>query len=169
MAAEVTRVYKEHVPSARLIGKRYGDEDRDAAGSFAGRWAEWFVNGWFEEIGKLGALPESEGSSYGLMRMNGDRFEYWIGMLFPTNTAAPDGYQYEDLAEGDVGVCWLYGNADNGELYGMDPHNVCMAKIAEQGWQQRANAWFFERYHHPRFTTPDEKGNVVLDYGVYVK
>lgn len=104
-----------------------------------------------------------------LWRMNGDRFEYWIGMLFPTNTAAPDGYQYEDLAEGDVGVCWLYGNADNGELYGMDPHNVCMAKIAEQGWQQRANAWFFERYHHPRFTTPDEKGNVVLDYGVYVK
>ncbi|WP_339293277.1 AraC family transcriptional regulator [Paenibacillus sp. FSL W8-0187] len=169
MTAEVTKVYKEHSPSARLIGKRYSDEHRNAAGSFVDRWDEWSANGWFEEIGKLGALPESEGSSYGIMRMSGNQFEYWIGMLFPEHTEVPVGFDYADLAEGDVGICWLYGNRDNGELFGMEPHNACMAKIAEQGWILDDNPWFFERYHDIRFMTPDEQGNVILDYGVYVK
>ncbi len=29
--------------------------------------------------------------------------------------------------------------------------------------------WFFERYQCPRFTTPDEKGNVILDMCYFVK
>lgn len=169
MAAEVIKVYKEHIPSVRLIGKRYSDQDRDAVGSFAGKWDEWFTNSWFEEIGKLGVVPESEGSSYGMMRMNGNQLEYWIGMLFSEQTQTPDGFSYADLSEGDAAICWLNGSADNGELYGIDPHNQCAAKIAEQGWQMKENPWFFERYHHSRFTSPDEKGNVVLDYGMYVK
>lgn len=169
MTVEITKVYKEHVPPARLIGKRYSNEDRNALGSFADQWQAWFANGWFEEIGKLGALPETEGSSYGMMRMTGNQFEYWIGMLFPHDTEVPEGFSHADIAEGDVGTCWIYGNADSGEIYGIEPHNLCMAKFDEQGWQMDENAWFFERYHHPRFTTPDEKGNVVLDYGVYLK
>ena len=100
MTAEVTKVYKEHIPSTRLIGKRYSDEHRNAAGSFGDRWDEWSANGWFEEIGKLGALPESEGSSYGIMRMSGNQFEYWIGMLFPEHTEVPVGFDHADLAEG---------------------------------------------------------------------
>ena len=28
--------------------------------------------------------------------------------------------------------------------------------------------WFFERYTCPRFTTPDEDGNVILDICQYV-
>jgi len=28
---------------------------------------------------------------------------------------------------------------------------------------------FFELYNCPRFTTPDDKGNVILDYGFYLK
>lgn len=168
MAAEVTSVYKEQIPSARLIGKRYTDEHRNAAGSFADQWEEWFANGWFEKIGRLGCLPESEGASYGLMRMNGIQFEYWIGMLFPKHTEVPEGFDHADLAEGAAGICWLYGK-DNGELFGMEPHKRCMAKIAEQGWSLGENPWFFERYHPVRFTTPDEQGNVILDYGVYLK
>jgi hypothetical protein len=28
---------------------------------------------------------------------------------------------------------------------------------------------FFERYNCPRFTGSDEKGRVILDYGIYVQ
>lgn len=38
MAAEVIKVYQEHLPALRLIGKRYTDQDRDAAGSLGEKW-----------------------------------------------------------------------------------------------------------------------------------
>ena len=49
MAAQIIKVYKEHFAAARLIGKRYTDEDR-VEGLFAEKWGEWFRNGWFHEI-----------------------------------------------------------------------------------------------------------------------
>ncbi len=45
MAAEIIKVYKEHLPSLRLIGKRYTEADR--VGSFGHKWGEWFENGLF--------------------------------------------------------------------------------------------------------------------------
>lgn len=169
MAAEVIKVYREHLPKLRLIGKMYSDKDRNAVGSFADKWDEWIQNGWFEEIGGLSVLPESYGAAYGMMRMNGNQLEYWIGMLFTENTEVPEGYSYADIAAGEVATCWIYGRDDNGELYGILPHNMCMAKIAEEGWQLQDNTWCFERYDQVRFSSPDEKGNVILDYGAYVK
>ena len=55
--AEIIKCYKEHLPVLRLIGKRYTDSDR-ISGSFGAKWGEWFQNGWFAEIEKLGPLPE---------------------------------------------------------------------------------------------------------------
>jgi len=169
MTAEVIKVYQEHLPALRLIGKRYTDQDRDAAGSFGEKWGEWIANGWFDELVELSPLPEAEGASYGMMRMEGGQFEYWIGMLFPSETEVPEGYAHADIAEGDVGICWLHGSDDNGELYGIDPHNRCMDQLAEQGWQLKENPWFFEKYHPERFASPDDKGKVILDYGAYTR
>lgn len=73
-----------------------------------------------------------------------------------------------DIPAGDIGICWIYGNESTGELYGIEPHNACVKKIEEQGWKVAENSWFFERYQCPRFTTPDEKGNVILDYCFYL-
>ncbi|MFC7679839.1 AraC family transcriptional regulator [Paenibacillus sp. GCM10028914] len=169
MAAEVIKVYREYLPKLRLIGKLYTDKDRNAVGSFADKWDEWIKNGWFEELVKLGALPESYGATYGMMRFNEDTFEYWIGMLFPEQTEVPEGYSYADIEDGDVAVCWIYGRDDNGEIFGIEPHEMCMEKINQEGWQLQDKPWFFERYDNTRFTSPDEKGNVILDYGVYIK
>ncbi len=98
-----------------------------------------------------------------------DEFEYWIGMFFPENTKVPAGYMYTDINSGDVGTCWIYGNEDNGEIYGQEAHDMCMAKIKEEGWQVSKDSCFFERYNCPRFTTPDDKGKVILDYCTYLK
>jgi hypothetical protein len=167
MSAEIIKVYKEHLPALRLIGKCYTESEvEDGIGT---KWGEWFSNGWFDELEKLGPLPESEGAYLGFMRNNDNDFEYWIGMFFPAGTQAPEEYAYADIDEGDIAACWIYGNEAKGELFGPEPHNMCMEKIAEQGWLLQDNPCFFERYNCPRYTTPDEKGNVILDYCAYIK
>lgn len=168
MGVEIIKVYKEHLPSLRLIGKRYTDSDR-INGNFGAKWGEWFGNNWFGDIEKLDPLPENSDAYLGVMRCLNNKFEYWIGMFFSAGTQIPEGYSYIDIAEGDIATCWIYGNESNGELYGIEPHNKCMGKIAEQGWALQDNPWFFERYNCPRFTTPDEKGNVILDYCAFIK
>ncbi len=45
----------------------------------------------------------------------------------------------------------------------MKASNMAMAALKEQGWNYSDSGWFFERYNYPRFTAPDETGNVILD------
>ena len=46
---------------------------------------------------------------------------------------------------------------------------MCLAAIQQAGWQIADEPWFFELYNCPRFTTPDQDGKVILDYGVCLK
>ena len=173
--AEIIKVYKEHLPAVRLIGKRYTDADRGEDGSFAGKWDEWFRNGWNRMLDELGGHSE-ENSYLGCMSYSERQgFAYWIGMFLPQNTAVPDGFEYADIPEGDVGICWIFGKEKGDNIYGM--HDACMSKLADNGMGQFKDDfagpedkwfWFFERYNHPRFTTPDENGNIILDYGMYL-
>ena len=165
---EIIKVYRESFPSLRLIGKRYMNKDRDVNGGFGAKWGEWFEKNYFETLEELGSLPENGDAYLGCMRCV-DEFEYWIGMFFPEETPIPDGYMYVDIPSGDVGTCWIYGREDNGEIYGQEPHEICLSRIKEAGWQVAENAWFFERYNCPRFTTHDENGKVILDYCIYLK
>jgi hypothetical protein len=165
---EIIKVYRESLPSLRLIGKRFTNSHRGPDGGFGNKWSEFFERGDFKTLVELGSLPENGDAYVGCMRCTNE-FEYWIGMFFPENTPVPDGFMYVDIPGGDVGTCWIYGRADNGELYGMEPHNMCISKIKETGWQIAEDSWFFERYNCPRFTAPDEKGKVILDYCIYLK
>lgn len=165
---EIIKIYKEKFPSLRLIGKRYTDKDRDSFGSFSNKWNEWFEKGYFKTLEELESLPENEGAYLGCMRCT-DEFEYWIGMFFPEQTPVPEDYMYVDIPSGYVGICWIYGREDNGEIYGQEPHDICMSKIKDEGWKVENNAWVFERYNCPHFTTPDENGKIILDYCIYLR
>ncbi len=165
---EIIKVYRESLPALRLIGKRYTDSDRGIDGGFGKKWSEWFEKGYFKPLEELGRLPENGDAYVGCMRCVGE-FEYWIGIFFPEDTLVPDGYMYADIPKGDVGTCWIYGQEDNGELYGQEPHNMCVSKIVEEGWQLAKDPWFFERYNCSRFTKPDDTGKVILDYCIYLK
>lgn len=164
---EIVKVYREHLPSLRLIGKRYADGDRCPDGGFGGKWEEWFRRDMFAPLHAIGLLPENGDAYVGFMRC-ATGFEYWIGAFLPAATPVPDGYASLDLPASDIGTCWLHGRQDTGELYGMEPHAMCMAKIREAGWQPAEKAWSFERYNCPRFTTPDLDGMVILDYCIAI-
>ena len=44
-----------------------------------------------------------------------------------------------------------------------------LEKLKAHNLKRKEDDWCFERYNCPRFTTPDEKGNVILDYALSVK
>ncbi len=162
---KIVKVYRESIPNVKLIGKRYTASDRDASGTYAGHWHQWFQQGWFDELKQCASVPNLSNDCVGAMRMtgNGDGFEYWIGALYAVDAEVPEGFEAEDIAACDLGICWLYGNEESGELYSMEASDMTMAALKEQGFSYSERGWFFERYNDSRFNSPDETGNVILD------
>lgn len=171
---EIIKAYRQHVPALRFVGLCYGDADR-VDGGFGAQWQEWFAKGRFDTIEKeCGALREvyEDGDAYiGLMRWKeGEPFEYWIGAFFGAGAPVPEGYGSVDFPAADLGVCWVYGK--EGEVYCVE--EACAARLEQEGMRVLKEGiggawWFFERYTCPRFTTPDEKGNIILDVCHFVE
>jgi hypothetical protein len=160
--AEIVKVYKQNVGNLKFIGKRYGDSDR-VNGNFGAKWGEWFQNGWFDVVakqidGSLKDIYEDGEAQIGLMREKEGVFEYWIGYFMPENTAVPEGFEYIDFPASNFGICWVYGKEE--EIYFNE--GKCGTRLGDDGFTV-INDWCFERYACPRFTTPDEKGNIILD------
>lgn len=164
---KIIKTFRQHVPAMRFIGKAYGE---------FGHWGDWFANGWFEEIERaMGGADticrqwENGGGYVGLeRRKEGEPFVYWIGMFTPAGTAVPEGFRSIDFPAGNLGICWLYGSEG-------DVHQTggCRGQLASQGMEVLPDAdgavWSFENCLCPRYTTPDETGNIILDYCFFIK
>lgn len=160
---EIIKTYKQTMPKSRFIGKQHPDPSA---------WGEWFQNGWFELIeGATGgsdavkAFYEDADAYIGLMSdRSGADFRYWIGMFVSPDTKVPEGFISIDFDEMQLGVCWIYGKEN--EVYMSE--GECAPKLISEGMTLKTDEnglrWSFERYGCPRFTTPDDKGNITLDY-----
>lgn len=172
--AEIIKTYKQSVKALRFIGKKYGNADR-VNGGFGAKWDEWHHNGWFGLVEKqidthIREIYEDGDAYLGLMReKDGEPFEYWIGMFMPEGTPVPEGFAHVDFPESKLGVCWIYGK--DSEVFFLE--GECAEKLAAEGIKytldDKGACWFFERYCCPRFTAPDEKGNIILDICFYVE
>ena len=160
MAVKITEIKKESCPAARFIGKRYSD---------GSGWGEWWTNGWFGVLEAIPCLPFNGDSYIGAFRTVNGQPEYWVGMLFPEGTAVPEGFEHVDIAPLDYAVFYLYGSETSGELTSPEARNMCLAQLAARGLERREDDWCFERYNCPRYTEPDESGNVILDFGISIK
>lgn len=172
--ADIVKVYRQEIPAMRFIGKEYGDADR-VNGMFGAVWGTWFANNWFapleNQIGDAWKGVYEDSDAYvGLMRWKeGEPFAYWVGMFAPADSPVPEGYASCDFPAAALGVCWVYGKEP--EVYGIEckcgeslsKENLTVVTDGEGAY------WFFERYGCPRFTTPDEQGNIILDVCHYVK
>jgi hypothetical protein len=170
---KIIKVYKQSVLAMRFIGKKYSDSDI-IDGRFGTKWNEWFANDWFffeKEINETFKTIYEDWNAYiGLIRWKeGEPFEYWIGMFMPENTSVPDGYNYIDFPKSFMGVCWVYGK--EADLY-YPRDDRYIKKITEAGYKivtdNKGACWFLERYGCPRFTTPDNQGNIILDICHYI-
>lgn len=166
--AEIIKTYKQSIPAMRFIGKKYDD---------GSHWGEWFANDWFSTVERAMGTEQTvrqlyqDGDAYlGMMRnKNTEPFEYWIGEFVAPDTKVPDGFLWVDFPKSNIGVCWIYGKES--EVFGIE--SECAKKISDAGMEIVADGndavWSFERYGCPRFTTPDENGNIILDFCYFVK
>ena len=179
MAFEVTKVYLEHFPALRFIGKCYFNEDR-TDGGFGSQWDEWNSGDRFTKMKDAVAAKPFDDTPIGLMTMRGDMtaFTYWIGLFYPAEAQAPEGFEFIDLLESNIGVGWVRGNLENGEIFGGPPHEAVCKKLDDDkigvfrndvAGEGSDTYCFFERYNCSRFDVKDENGDVVLDYGNYFK
>ena len=159
MPVRILDIRKEHCPAARLIGKRYKS---------APNWGEWWANGWFDMLEQQPRLPFNDDAYIGAVRIVNGKPEYWIGMFFPADAEAPEGFEAVDIQPLDYAVCYLYGAENSSEFYSMNVHEQCLDALKANGFARYEDHWCFERYQCPRFTTPDEHGNVILDYGISI-
>ena len=158
MAAKIVNFGRENCPAARFIGKRYTGR---------ANWGEWWEHGWFDLLEQLPQLAINDNAYIGAVRIVNGVPERWIGMFFPENTAVPEGFDHVDIAPTAYAVFYLYGKTD--ELFGLEPHNMCLADLKVRGLKRKEDDWCFERCNCPRFTSPDEQGNVILDYAISIE
>ncbi|WP_455950638.1 hypothetical protein [Eubacterium sp.] len=154
----------------KFVGKKYVGDD------VYSHWGEWFANGWFDKVeAAMGGVDNilniwKDGGGYvGLeFRKEGELLEYWIGMFATTDTVVPEGFECVQFEAGNIGVCWNYGGEDEVHDVGNNWKYILKDgmefKLDERGYVAQ-----FENGLCPRFTTPDENGNVILDYCFYVK
>lgn len=168
--AEITKFYRQPMPAARFIGKRYTDADRKN-GYFIDQWQQWITEGWFQPLGGFIKDWDFEGSDVpiGLFRhKEGEPAEYWIGRFFPPLRAVPEGYLSVDFPAGTLGVCWV--RAHGLELYGQSA--LCLEELDRQNCEIVSDSgdaiWHFERYEFPRSRRPEADGSLTLDYCFYI-
>ena len=155
MSAKIVNVYKKNLPVLRLIGKRCMCDPHD----FITTWDEWLNKGWFDQLEKLGAAPENEDMYLGVTANNGG---YWIGLLFPPDTVAPDGFEYVEVPAAQYAVCVFEGKKDK-ELLNEDGINLVVEEIGKCGLTPVSlwSAWCIERYSRP--FSQDGKGKTLID------
>lgn len=160
MAVKLLEMKKESWPKVRLIGKKYDG---------ASNWGEWWANGWFEVLEKNPPLPCNGDAYMGAVHIVNGMPERWIGMLFSVDTNVPEGFDYIDIEPMEYAFCYLQDKENSGDFYTMEAHNMCLEALRVQGYKRKEDDWCFERYNCPRFTSPDEDGNVILDYGISIE
>ena len=159
MSVKILEIKKESCPATRLIGKKY--EGR-------ANWGEWWANNWFETLESHECIPFNGDAYIGAVHIVNGMPERWIRMFFPVNTEVPEGFEYVDIEPLEYAVCYLYDKENSADFFTMDTHNMCLEEVKSQGLKRKEDDWCFERYNCPRFTTPDENGNVILDYGISI-
>lgn len=160
MAIKILEIKKENCPATRFIGKKYEK---------APNWGEWWENDWFSTLESQECLPINGDAYVGAVHIVNDMPEYWIGMFFSIDASVPKGFEYVDIEPLEYAVCYLYGKENSSDFYTLEAHNMCLEALKTLGLKRKEDAWCFERYNCPRFTVPDENGNVILDYGIAIE
>ena len=160
MSVKILEVQRESFPAARLIGKKY---------EHGPNWGEWWQNDWFSVLEQKERLSMNGDAYIGAVHIVDGMPEYWIGMFFPVDTEVPEGFDFVDMEALEYAVCYLYDKEGSGDFYSMETHEMCLEELKSLGLKRKEDDWCFERYNCPRFTTPDEAGNVILDYGISIE
>lgn len=166
--AKLANFQVDQLPEIRIIGKAiYPDMDMKE-NPIPAFWQECFRDGTFSKLEELEEYY-MDSSYVGWMSdwgIEGDKFTYICGILMKSDTPVPEGFIYRDIAASTVAIGWIQGLEK--DVYPV-AHEFTEKAMEEQGYKldQSAN-WCMELYNCPRFTTPMENGEIILDYYIPV-
>lgn len=152
------------LPEVRIMGKAIYpimDNNENPIPAF---WGKCFNDGTFK---KLEELKEHHiDSSYvgwmGDWDTSTGKFTYICGMLMKPGTPIPEGFIYRDVPASTVAIGWIQGLEE--DVYSA-AHELTLKAMEEEGYKiDESASWCMELYNCPRFTEPDENGEVILDY-----
>ncbi len=165
--SELIKFEVKRLPNIKLVGKelRYNMEAHMKGDNrIPAFWDKCFTDGTFSLLEKQTSfIYDSAYVGVMLDWDNGDGdFSYIVGMLMKDGVSVPDGYYYKDIEETDVAIGWIKGK--NTADVCSSAHSLTEQAIKENGYKCDKMKWCMELYNCPRFTTPDENGDIILDY-----
>lgn len=157
----------KRLPKLKLIGKELRlsmAAQMQGPNRLPAFWDECFAANSFEP---LEAQTEKilDPSYVGVMmdwdKGDGD-FSYVVGMLMKEDASVPEGYYSALIDETDAAVAYVKGK-DTGDVCSA-AHALTQERLVKEGRTCDQMKWCMELYNCPRFTTPDDKGEIILDY-----
>jgi predicted transcriptional regulator YdeE len=168
---ELIKFEVKKLPGLKLVGKelRYNMEAHMKGDNrIPAFWEKCFEDGTFSLLEKQVDFVY-DNSHVGIMmdwdKGDGD-FSYIVGMLMKDGVSLPEGYICRDIKETDVAIGWIKG--ENTADVCSVAHPLTEKAIKENGYKCEQMKWCMELYNCPRFTQPDENGDIVLDYYIPV-
>ncbi len=89
-------------------------------------------------------------------------FSYVCGMLFKEKPEVPEGHTLHEIEPTKAAVTFVKGK-DTGDCCG-NAHQMTEQALKEKGHTCDKMRWSMELYNCPRWTNPDENGEIILDY-----
>lgn len=137
-----------NLPPVRIIGKEVinGSLNEDSENPVPALWEKYFNEGIFKVLEQFS--PEMDYSIGWMGEYNGETgtFTYIAGYFMPANTPVPDGFQYRDLAACMVGMGWINGDFENGEVF-EHSHDLTVGGMKENGYEpDYLQGWSAEVY-----------------------
>lgn len=166
--ATVENVQFTDFKAARVIGKAayyQGDAENNPLPAF---WDQCLNDGTFttlesmkehivspDYVGWMGEYDPATG-----------KFLYIAGMFMKPDAPVPEGYVYRDMPDCTMGIAWVKGREDDGQIYreGVD---LTLATLEKKGYRyDEAAGYMVEVYTCERFVTPLNRGEkeVILDF-----
>lgn len=127
-------------------------------------WGTCFSDGTFAILEKQADFI-FDGSYAGVMTdwSRGDgNFSYICGIMMKEGVTVPEGFIMHEMDATKVGISWIKGK-DTADVCS-NAHEFTEQSIREAGLVCDNMPWSMELYNCPRYTTPDENGDIILDY-----
>ncbi len=164
---ELIRFEIAKLPEVLLIGKEIRHnmhEQMQGTNPLPAFWDRCFAENAFDPL-EAQADFVYDASYVGVMidweRGDGN-FSYIVGMLMKAGAKVPDGYYGKTIPATDVAIGWIRGKSVP-EVCAV-AHESTERALREKGRACDGIKWCMELYNCPRFTEPDENGDIILDY-----
>jgi predicted transcriptional regulator YdeE len=124
-------------------------------------WGKCMSENVFETLEKTLGENIYDPAYVGFMKMlTKDEFINVCGILMKPDTKVPEGFVKYDIESFTAGIGWIQGKEP--DIY-MAEHKLTEEAVKKAGYDV-LKSYTIELYNCPRYTTPDENGNKIIDY-----